>query len=90
MKLYINRCIDEVIKLDSSPMDVMGNVKEVHITLNIFLDTSIIQYIIVVDLPPLFRIYLSRKFTTKLGGYLAFDYTHLLLPYLNKYIKISN
>lgn len=42
------------------------------------------------DLPPLFCIYLAREFTAKLGGYLAFDYTHLLLIHKDKYMKIPN
>lgn len=59
-------------------------VKGVLITLNAFLDICVIQDIIVIDLPPLFGIYLSREFTAKLGGYLALDYTHLLIPFQKK------
>jgi len=83
-KLYITRCIDGVIQLDSSSIDMVGSVKGVPITLNAFPDIYVIQDIIMVDLPPLFGIYLSREFTTKLRGYLALDYTHLLLPFQDK------
>jgi len=43
-----------------------------------------------VDLPPLFGICLSKEFIAKLGGYLALDYTHLLHPHKEKYVKIPN
>jgi len=85
MKLDITQCIDEVIQLDSFSTHVVGSVKEeVFITLNAFHNICVIQGIIIVDLPSLFRICLSREFNTKLGGYLALDYTHILLPFQNK------
>lgn len=90
MKLYITRCIDGFIHLDSSLVDVIGSVKGVFITLNALPNICIIQDIIVVDILPLFRIYLSREFTMKLGVSLALDYAHLLLSFQNKHIKIPN
>jgi len=84
MNLYITRCIDGVIQLDSSFVYFVGSVKGVPITLNAFLDICVIQDIILVNLPPLFGICLSKEFTTKLGGYLALDYSHLLLPFQDK------
>lgn len=90
MKFYITWCIDGFIKLDSLPFNMMISVKGVSITLNTFLDISIIQDIIVVYLPPVFGICLSREFTTKLDGYLAVDYTHFQLPFKNKYVKVPN
>lgn len=76
--------------MDSSLVDVIGNVKSVPITLNIFLDINLNQDIIIVDLPPLFGIYFSREFATKLGWYLTLDYIHHLLPHKDKYVKIPN
>jgi len=61
MKLYITRCIDEFIQLDSSLIDVVGSVEEVFITLNAFPNIYVIHDIIIVDLPPLFGIYLSSS-----------------------------
>jgi len=90
MKLYITRCIDGVIQLDSSSVYIFGSVKGVSITLNAFLNICVIQDIIIVDLPPLFGLCLSREFTAKLGGYLALDYTHILLPFQNKQVNILN
>ena len=90
MKLYITRCIDGVIQLDSSPFDVISSFKGVNITLNAFFDIFFIQDIIVVDLPPLFGICLSREFIANLGCYLALDYTHLLIPLKIKYVKVPN
>lgn len=69
---------------------MIGSVKEFSITLNAFHYIRIIQDIIIVDLPPLFEICLSREFTTKLGGYLALDYTYLLLPFKKNYVKVLN
>jgi len=54
MKLYVTRCIDDVIQLDSSSVDIVGSFKGVQITLNAFPDIHVVQYIIVVYLPPLF------------------------------------
>lgn len=90
MKLYIIWYIDGVIKLDSSLMDMIESVKGFTITINMFSNISIILDSIIVDLTPLFGICLSREFTTKLGGYLDLDYTHLPLPFQNKYVKILN
>jgi len=90
IKLCITQCINKVIQLDSSLVDVVGSVKGVLITLNAFPNICFIQDIIVVDLSPLFKIYFSRDLTTKLGGYLALYYTHLLLPFQNKQVKILN
>lgn len=44
----------------------------------------------VVELPPLFDLCLSREFTTKIEGYLAMDYTHYLVPYGDKRIRLEN
>lgn len=90
MKLYITQCVDDVIQLDSSPMDIFWNVNTILIMINIFQDITLNQDIIIMDLPPLFGIYLSREFIAKLGGYLALDYTHLLLSHKNEYMKIPN
>ena len=90
MKLYITRCIDGVIQLDSSSVDIIGSVKGISITLNAFLDICVIQDIIVIDLPPLFGICLAREFTAKLGEYLALCYSHVLLRFKNKQVKILN
>ena len=80
MNLYITICIDGFIPLDSSFVHVIGSVKAIPITLNAFPNICVIQDIIMVDLPPLFGICLSREFTAKLGGYLALDYSNILLP----------
>lgn len=41
-------------------MDVIDNIKGVPITLNMFTNISVIQDVNLVDLPPLFVIYLFR------------------------------
>lgn len=50
----------------------------------------ITQEIMVVELPPLFGLCLSWDFTTKIGGYLAMDYTHYLIPYGDKRVRLDN
>ncbi|KAH9310162.1 hypothetical protein KI387_038073, partial [Taxus chinensis] len=35
--------------------------------------------ILVIDLPPLFDIFLSRDFTANMGGYLSADWSHMIL-----------
>lgn len=71
-------------------MGVIANVKSILITLNMFLDISLNQYIVIVDLPSLFGIYLSKELIAKLGGYLHLDCIHLLIPQKEKYVKILN
>lgn len=51
---------------------------------------SIIQDIIVVNLPPMFTLFLSREFTSKLGVYLAMNYSHMIISFKNKNFKILN
>ncbi|KAH9295246.1 hypothetical protein KI387_038834, partial [Taxus chinensis] len=40
---------------------------------------SFTQDISVIDLPPLFTIFLSQDFTAKMGGYLSADWSHMIL-----------
>lgn len=37
------------------------------------------QEVVVIDIPSVFEMCLSRDLTTKLGGYLALDWSHLIL-----------
>lgn len=69
---------------------MIGSIKGVSITLNTFLDINVIQDIIIIDLPPLFGIFLSKELTVNLEGYLAIYYTHLILPFKKKYVKIPS
>jgi len=44
----------------------------------------------VVELPPLFGLCLSKEFTANIGGYLAMDYTHYLIPCEDKRVRMGN
>lgn len=37
------------------------------------------QEVVVINIPPIFGCCLSRDFTTKIGGYLSLDWSHLIL-----------
>lgn len=43
-----------------------------------------------VDLRYLFGLCLSKEFITKLGGYLVMDYSHIMVPFKDKRVKILN
>lgn len=40
---------------------------------------TVSQEVIVIDIPPIFGLYLSHDFTTKIGDYLSLYWSHLIL-----------
>lgn len=66
-----------IIQCDRTSVKSVGVVKDLGLTLHACPNFAIPHDIYIVDLPPNFAICLSRDFTTKLGGYLSFDWSHL-------------
>lgn len=77
-----------VLRLDGTNVKTIGVVKDVGIKLHKCSKIFLIQDIIMVDFPPLFGLYLSRELIAKLGGYLAMDYSHIMVLCKVKRIKI--
>lgn len=40
---------------------------------------TVLEEVVIIDIPPVFGLYLPRDFTTKIGGYLSLDWSHLIL-----------
>lgn len=90
MNLYYTRYVEGILKLYSNPLTMVGYVKYVNMDLNKFPKIHVPQDIIVVDLPPLFGMSLSREFTAKLGRFMALYYTHFKINFENNRVKIHN
>lgn len=61
-------------------MPIHGLIKDTVIHLIASPDISTIMDIVVVDLPPLYGMLLSRKFSASLGGTLQMDLTFAFIP----------
>lgn len=69
------------MQLDRSNVKVLGELKEVLIRLSYDPRVHKIIYIIVVDIPKVYGLFLSRDWSKTLNGYFATDWSHLWLPY---------
>jgi len=89
MGLPMTRTSTEVLQLDSTPIKIVGVIKDIVLKIH-KCPSIIITQVVVVELPPLFGLCLSREFTVKIGDYLAMDYTHYLIPCGNKRVRLNN
>lgn len=82
--LVYTRCSIGVIQLEETNVKTLGVVKDVPMKLQKCPEVSVVQDIIVVDLPPMFSLCTSQEFTSKLRTYLAMDYFHMKIPFQKK------
>ncbi|KAH9288743.1 hypothetical protein KI387_032860, partial [Taxus chinensis] len=68
-----------VVQLDDTAVKTVVVIKGLQLTINACPSFSFIQDISVIDLPPLFAIFLSRDFIAKMGSYLSADWSHMIL-----------
>lgn len=68
-----------VMQLDGNKVQTTGLIKSIPLTLFACPSVSVSQEVIVIDIPPIFGLCLSHNFTTKIGGYLSLDWSHLIL-----------
>lgn len=52
-------------------------------------EVSVVQEVMIIELPALFDLCLSREFTSKLGGYLSMNYNHYIIPCKGRRVKIK-
>jgi len=90
MGLLMIRTSTGVLQLDSTPIKIVGVIKDIVLKIHNCPSVVITQEVVVVELPPLFGLCLSREFIAKIGGYLAMDYTHYLIPCGNKRVRLNN
>jgi hypothetical protein len=78
----------KIIQLDRTNVKVMGELRNVLITLSS--NPKVHQFIdiIVVDIPEVYGMFLSRDWSEQLHGYFATDWSHLWLPENGKPNKI--
>jgi ribonuclease HI len=78
----------KIIQLDRTDVKVMGELKNVLIRLSS--NPKVHQFIdiIVVDIPEVYGMFLSRDWSEQLHGYFATDWSHLWLPENGKTNKI--
>jgi hypothetical protein len=69
-----------VIKLDRTPVKVMGELKDVMIKIATHPNFVQVIDIIVVDIPEEYGLLLSQDWSENLNGYFSIDWAHLWLP----------
>jgi hypothetical protein len=70
----------KIIQLDRTSVKVIGEVKNVLIRLSSNPKVHQVIDIIVVDIPEVYGLFLSRDWSEQLHGYFATDWSHLWLP----------
>lgn len=89
MGLQYTRTTDGVLQLDGTTVKNVGVIKDIVMKLHQCPKILVVQKFMVVELPTLFSIYLSREFIAKLGGYLSMNYNHCIIPCKGKRVKIE-
>ena len=79
----------KIIQLDSSRVQVIGELRDVLIRLSANPVVHQIIDVIVVDIPEAYGLLLSRDWSKKLKGYFATDWSHLWLPHKGEANKIK-
>lgn len=90
MGLPMTRASTRLLQLDSTLVKTIGVIKDIVLKIHKCPSMVITQEVVVVELPLLFRLCLSKEFTTKIGRYLAMDYTHYLIPCKDKRVRLDN
>jgi hypothetical protein len=70
----------KIIQLDRTSVKVIGELKNVLIRLSSNPKVHQVIDIIVIDIPEVYGLFLSRDWSEKLHGYFATDWSHLWLP----------
>jgi hypothetical protein len=78
----------KIIQLDRTDVKVIGELKNVLIILSSNPKVHQVIDIIVVDIPEVYGMFLSRDWSEQLHGYFAMDWSHLWLPENGKPNKI--
>lgn len=68
-----------VMQLDGNRVQTMGLIKSLPLTLFACPSVTMSQEVVVIGIPPIFGLCLSRDFTTKIRGYLSLAWSHLIL-----------
>ena len=79
----------QIVQLDRSRVRVVGELKNVLLTIYVDLRIHHIIDIVIAEIPESYGMWLSRFWSKKLKGYFATDWSHLWLPYNGKPNQIN-
>jgi hypothetical protein len=78
--LEITKAYHDLYSFDSRKVKCLGVIKDLVVTLFQFPMKSIVMDIVVADVPPKFRMLLSRSWIKRLGGTLQMDLSYATIP----------
>ena len=77
LQKLIHPIVRDVLQLDGSTVKTKGILRNLEMALHACPGCTITQDISDVEVKPHFSIYLSRDFTTQIGGYISFDQSYM-------------
>ena len=83
MGLEITRPYGNVCGIDSRGIQAYGLIKNLKVDLFACPDLNTMMDVVVIDLPPVYDIFLSKKWVVGLGGYLLMDLSYACIPNSN-------
>ena len=75
--------------MDSREVSIIGTINSLPYSLATYLDANLTMTVVVVDIPPRYRMLLSRKWNEAMGGSLQCDLSFSTFQVDNKAIKIT-
>jgi ribonuclease HI len=78
--LEVTKTYHDLYSFDSKKVKCLRVIKDLVVSLFQFLMKSVVMDIVVVDVPPKFRILLSRSWIKRLGGTLQMDLSYATIP----------
>jgi len=78
--LEITRPYKDLYSFDSKRVKCLGMIKDQMINLAQIPVKSVVMDIVVANIPPRFRMLLSRSWGSKVGGYIKLDITYATIP----------
>ena len=80
MGLEVTRPYKDLYSFDSKRVKCLGLTKDMVVTLNKLPSKKIVMDVVVADIPPKFKVLLSRSWTSKLKGSLQMDMSYATIP----------
>ena len=78
--LDVTRPYKDIFSFDSNKVKCLGLIKDLDISLAQILAKILVMYVVVDDIPPKFRMLLSRSWAIRLKGALQMDMSYATIP----------
>ena len=78
--LEVTRPYKDLFSFDSNKVKFLGLIKDMAVSLDQILSKSLVMDAVVADIPPKFRMLLSRSWAAKLKGVLQMDMSYATIP----------